>query len=661
MSLTEYRKKRHFDRTSEPKGKVKKSKGQLRFFVQKHAASHTHFDFRLELDGTLKSWAVPKGPSMNPLNQRLALQVEDHPIEYGNFEGAIPKGNYGAGTVMVWDLGNYRERNSKGRKDSEIALKKGLIEGKLTLILEGEKLRGEFALVKLKGKEGNAWLLVKKRDEEANFRRTLVTEDRSALSGRSMQEIAREAESQGAVWTSGKRVTPPRKEASSLPHRLKPLVPVEGKKPDSSWVVGPDVQGTRAIAEVENQAKLHSRSLIPLNSRFPKVIKDLSALSHTAVLDGEILDERFIIWDLLYLDGKDWREESWSKRRAQLEKLRVPKGVSLIEMKEPDSGFAIARDPKGVYHSGVRREWVRYKVSPGGAKKESSERPPLTHPSKIFFPRDKITKSDLAKYYEAVAPFLLPHLKDRPMSLHRQPDGITVEGFYQKDMSGYVPKRVKTVRITSVSAGKTINYPVCQDLWTLLYLVNLGCIELHPWLSRTDALDRPDYALIDLDPDDNPFDEVVAVAREFEKILKAIKAPSFVKTSGATGIHILVPTGGKFSYDDTRGFVETLCAKVHERFPKNTSMERNPARRRGKIYLDYLQNRRGQTMASPYCVRPKPRAPVSTPLEWSEVKRGLDPGKFTIRTILSRLEKMGDVWSDLYRRGCDLSACLERL
>jgi bifunctional non-homologous end joining protein LigD len=494
MSLKEYRKKRKFHRTPEPKGKESGSGTKtLRFFVQKHDATRVHFDFRIELDGVLKSWAVPRGPSMNPLDQRLAVRVEDHPIEYGSFEGVIPKGNYGAGTVMLWDSGTYVDRATGGGPDQLKILREGLAKGRLTLVLSGKRLKGEFALVRLRTSrsESNAWLLIKKRDSSARFSLvpTVKDSDRSIASKRTMSQIDHQSKGGKAVWISKR----------------------------------------------------------PLQRAIPK----------------------------------------------------------------------------------------------------TSDKPPISHKDKVFWPKEGFTKGDLVQYYERISPYLLPHLKDRPESLRRQPDGLRNPGFFQKDMVGFVPRRIMTKKIFSQSTGKTVNYVLCQDQWTLLYLVNLGCIEFNPWLSRADHLDKPDFVVIDLDPDGNSYNEVVKVAKEVHKVLTLAGVKSWAKTSGASGMHICVPTKARYDFDTTRRFAELVCQIVHQRFPDLTSIERNPARRRKKIYLDFLQNRRGQTLAAPYCVRPLPGAPVSTPLKWSEVKTGLKPSSFTMFNIERRLKRVGDLWRPL--------------
>jgi bifunctional non-homologous end joining protein LigD len=280
----------------------------------------------------------------------------------------------------------------------------------------------------------------------------------------------------------------------------------------------------------------------------------------------------------------------------------------------------------------------------------------------VFWPKDGYTKGDLIAYYREVAPVILPHLRDRPMSLNRHPDGIEGESFFQKDVSHRPPPPwVETATIPTDSRRKYIKYVVCQDERTLLYLANFGCIELNPWLSRVGSLDRPDFLVIDLDPQDLPFARIIEVAKAVHKTLDGADIESLCKTSGKRGLHICVPLGARYSYEVARQFAQVVANLVHQQLPKSTSVVRNPALRRERVYLDYLQNSRGQTLAAPYSVRPAPGATVSTPLRWSEVRRGLDPSKFTIRTIAKRLERLGDLWERIRGPAVEVEEHLERL
>jgi bifunctional non-homologous end joining protein LigD len=511
MSLKKYQEKRKFDRTPEPRGSRRRSRGPLRFVVQKHWASRLHYDFRLELDGTLKSWAVPKGPSLKPDDKRLAVMVEDHPLEYASFEGIIPEGNYGAGTVMVWDEGNYCSRQTADRAESERLLREGLEKGHLTFVLYGQKLKGEYALIKLKRGGASEWLLVKKRDQWASDK-DVTREDISAASGRTREEIA--------------------------------------------------------------------------------------------------------------ADGKVWHSSRPSRRGSSTRGVIIKTPATAADL--PD--------------------------------------PPLTNLTKVFWPNEGYTKGDVLSYYRGVAEVMVPYLRDRPESLNRHPNGINGKNFFQKDASRQPPPDwVTTVLVPPGKAEKEINYILVQDRASLLYIANLGCIEINPWNSRVQSLEQPDYVIIDLDPNEAEFPHVIEAAQAVHKLLDRAGAESLCKTSGKRGLHIYVPLGARYGYDLALQFVDLISRLVNLQLPATTSLIRSPALRRGKVYLDVGQNHRSQTVAAVYSVRPYPGATVSTPLKWQEVRKGLDPAKFTIRTMAKRLDKVGDLWKPILGPGVDLAECLERL
>jgi bifunctional non-homologous end joining protein LigD len=827
MALDKYKIKRKFNDTPEPKGKKKSSAGPLRFVVQKHAASHLHYDLRLELDGVLKSWAVPKGPTLDPSEKRLAMMVEDHPYDYRTFEGTIPKGNYGAGEVIVWDEGFYSAPGSLERKAAERTLKNGLDKGDLKFILYGHKLKGEFVLAKMKGKEDNAWLLIKKKDRYASSRDVREL-DRSVRSSRRLPDPAKANE------PAGKRVAFKPGVRSAMPHKLKPMLATVASEPfdRKGWIFEIKHDGFRAISHVYAGRKpiIYSRNDLPLNARFPEIVEALRAIPHKAVLDGEIvaLDEkgisrfqllqnfhreprgslRYYAFDILYLDGRDLRGLTLRERKTILRDILLDSEVvrysDHIEEKGRDFYFeakrlglegVIAKSEESPYRTGTRSsEWLKIKIvneqeaviagftAPRGSRKRigalvlgvyegneliyightgggleknleaiykkllrlktdtvpfrkvpktntpvtwvlpklvcqvkfqewtsgglmrqpiflglredkkpkevRGEKPApqeekqteenvvpkkggvliddhvveLSNLDKVYWPREKYTKRDLISYYREIAPVILPYLIDRPESLHRHPDGIEGESFFQKDVDHMPPRWASVAEIYSESNGKNIRYLVCQNEATLVYMANLGCIELNPWLSRADSLERPDFALFDLDPEKIGFAAVVQAAQEVHRVLDSLEAPSFVKTSGATGLHIVVPLAAKYEYEQVKQFAEIVMRLVHRKLGKTTSLERSPEKRQRKVYLDFLQNRKGQTMAAPYCVRPRRGAPVSMPLAWKEVKIGLDPAKFTIRNALARVDKKDDLWEPLQEaEGVDMARALERL
>nr|WP_314495414.1 DNA ligase D [uncultured Chryseobacterium sp.] len=287
----------------------------------------------------------------------------------------------------------------------------------------------------------------------------------------------------------------------------------------------------------------------------------------------------------------------------------------------------------------------------------------LTNQDKIYFPKDKISKGDVVEYYQSVAEYLLPHLKNRPLSLNRFPSGIDQSGFYQKDTGDTFPDWIKTTKVHSESTDKYIDYAICNDKATMAYLNNLGCIDFNPWNSSLPDLDHPDYLVLDLDPSKkNSFDHVIETAQQVREVLDAIKIKGYCKTSGSTGIHIYIPMGGSYDDDQVKDFAHILMKQVNDKLPKITTLERSLQKRDDKkIYLDYLQNRQGQTLASVYSLRPKEGAAVSMPLEWDELKKGLKPTDFNIENALQRIKAKGDLFKPVLGKGIDMMKALELL
>ncbi len=818
MGLGKYFSKRAFGRTPEPRGHVKKtSEKHLAFVVQEHHASRLHYDFRLELDGVLKSWAIPKGPSLDPSEHHLAVHVEDHPYEYRTFEGVIPEGNYGAGNVIIWDEGHYEPRQETHDPGAE--LRKGLKKGHLTFVLHGKRLQGEFALIKMHGDDEKAWLLVKKDDEFAT-KKDVLSEDTSIKSGRKVDDV-------GAYNKLPDLSSYPK----HAPWRAKPMLCTLIDEPFSqdNWLFEIKWDGYRAVGSKQgSEAALYSRADNDFSLHFPPVFEALRELKHDVILDGEItvIDENgkphfewlqnwrrephgtlaYYIFDILWCNGRDVRKMPLIERKKLLQTVLPPdslirysdhveadgnglfeqvqgQGLEGIVAKQADSeyrenvrgnqwlkikthlrqevvigGFTEPRGGRkylgalivGVYekgqfvyvgHSGggipddqrkslrekleklerrsspfatepkpnapvhwvrpsivaemsfsewtddgfmrhpvfeglrpdkkpvqVRKEKPQPKAKPTTGKehamitslKNDQNELSLTHLDKVFFPKHKYTKGDLINYYREVASYMLPYLKDRALSLLRQPDGITGQAFFQKNME-HLPDWVPSADIYSDSHKDTLHWMVGGTLDTLLYAVQLGSIEINPWNSRIQSLDRPDWIVIDLDPEGVTFNDVIAVAQTVKKISDEWKIPSYPKTSGKTGIHIYIPMKAKYTYDQAKDFAHLFAMEVSRREPKRTSIERMPAKRPNKIYVDFLQNREGQTLAAPYSVRPTPDASVSTPLHWDEVIPGLKPSDFTIKNMPDRLKKVGDLWKPVMGTAIDLVAVLQRI
>ena len=882
--LQEYRKKRSFDKTPEPTGGKAGGK-KLTFVVQKHDASRLHYDFRLELNGVLKSWAVPKGPSLDPADKRLAMMVEDHPYNYRDFEGIIPEGNYGAGTVIVWDEGTYEPLESAGSKvAAEKILEKELKAGSLKIRIHGKKLKGEFALVHIHGKEENAWLLIKHKDEYAG-KGDITKKDKSVLSGRTLHQVetdkkarqwtGKPAENKAAPPKAGKKAgpaeappspgspvpTPSKGKKAPRPVHVKPMLatlveePFDGK----DWLYEIKWDGYRAVASLQkSRVGLESRNNISFNEKFV-VIKDaLAELGINAVLDGEVvaLDKEglasfqqlqgylkhgkeaslvYYVFDILWYEGRDLTQLPLLERKQLLEAIlpdnhdvvrysghvfekgkaffaaALKKGLEGIMAKRCDSlyvmnsrsqswlkiknnqrmevvigGYTRGRESrkyfgavilgkyegrtlKYVGHSGsgfdsqglkdlyarfqplitekcpfnpepktnMPATWVKpelvcevkftevtdegylrhpifmglredkkgseeknvkvvkapvsrskakepektarksrvkraEKPAPGenliGPEEKGKEVVIAGHPlqftnvQKLYWKKEKIRKGDLLNYYHSIAEYILPYLADRPQSMNRFPDGIDGPHFYNKNVGDHAPSWIKTLEYASGEEGKSTKYLVATDESSLLYMANLGCIEMNPWHSRVRNPEKPDWCIIDLDPDTtNTFKQVMEAAKLTRDLLESVGVTSWCKTSGSTGMHIYIPLGATYSYDQSKMLAELVVGFVHGQIPDFTSVERSPAKRKGKLYLDFLQNRPTQTIAAPYSLRPKPGATVSMPLHWEELRPSLQTSDFTIHNALERIRHEGDIFKPVLGKGIDLKKVLQKI
>lgn len=810
QALRKYFAKRKFNQTPEPQGKKPRRHKKLAFVVQKHHASQLHYDFRLELDGVLKSWAVPKGPTLDPHERHLAIMVEDHPYEYRTFEGTIPEGNYGAGEVIIWDRGTYQPREKT--QDPEQTIRRGIKKGHLTFLLDGEKLKGEFALIKLHNRNEDAWLLMKKDDEYASA--TDVTQqNKSVVSGKAVEALARKPSLDNY----------PR---SPMPRNIKPMLATLVDEPFSreGWLFEMKWDGYRAIGTRHNDGvELYSRNGLDFLPKYPEVGEALRTLKHDVVLDGEIVivDKHghphfealqnwgrtkegtlvYYVFDILWYDGHDLSGMPLLQRK-QLLKATLPQRHSLFvysddvvtegkklfaEIQKQGLEGVVAKKADSPYREGIRsQEWLKIKthqrqeVVIGGftegrktrkhigalllgvydqgqlqfvghtnagipdkerqqlrekldaieqAHSPFSEEPkpntvvhwvkpqlvgevsfsewtkedmmrqptfeglrpdkkpkdvhreypkktnktaspsatkyphiPFTHLDKIFWPEHGYTKGDLIHYYESISDVLLPSLKDRPHSLHRQPGGYQDFGFFQKDTSTiHLPPFTHTTTVHSDSTNEDVRYLVVKNTETLLYMAQLGCIEINPWSSRVGHLSKPDWGVMDLDPEGVTFKDVVQVAQTVHQVCDEWHIPHYPKTSGKTGIHIFIPMGAKYSYEQVKDFVHLIAIEVNKRLPTLTSLERLPAKRRHRVYLDYLQNNEGQTLATVYSVRPTKDATVSAPLHWDEVTTRLTPEKFTIKNMPKRLKDVGDMWQPVRDKGIDLKKILDEL
>ncbi|MGE0633761.1 MAG: non-homologous end-joining DNA ligase, partial [Pseudobdellovibrionaceae bacterium] len=529
---------------------------------------------------------------------------------------------------------------------------------------------------------GNVWLpKQKKQDPKATQTRVIKTAKRKA----EKTVVKKPVVAKKSEKMTNAKVDP-------LPRKNKPMIATNSRYAVSGtdWVFEPHLNGLRALAEVEGKRVFfYSKSGLPYEKKFPQIVEDLKSLDCTAVFDGEVITNKgkpfYVIYDLLYYKGKDLRKDSLRERKSLLEQLS-PRGknIGVINRLKKPEAISVAKNLKSFYKAGTSSDWLLVQTSATTPLKKNAREPKiaptkvplpkssktalkfpasnleearLTNLEKVFWPEEGITKGDLLEYYKSISAYILPYLLDRPESLNRQPNGIAAPGFYQKDMTGHIPRWLKTVRYFSESANKSIDYVLVQDERSLLYIVNLGCIEINPWFARIQKPNHPDFMVIDLDPDGNSFDHVIEIAHEVHKILDSVGASNFCKTSGATGIHIGVPTGAKYNFDEVREFAEMVCRIIAKKYPATTSIDRNPNRRKGKIYLDFMQNRRGQTLASAYCVRPKSGAPVSMPLSWSELKIGIKPIQFHMKNALHLISKRKDPWRGVLGSPIDLEKC----
>jgi len=788
-ALTKYRKMRDFSRTAEPRGELRKTRSPkakaapaLTFVVQRHDARRLHYDFRLELDGVLLSWAVPKGPSMDPHDKRLAVETEPHPLEYAKFEGTIAKGEYGAGSVQIWDHGAWKPEGDP---------QKGYERGRLSFELFGEKLHGAFHLVRTNGMGGSKleadakknWLLMKAKDEFVEPR-------------------------DGAA----KRAPPPRKSGAPVPDTLEPELAtlVSGAPDGDEWVHELKFDGYRLIAVLEGgTVRLLTRNGNDWTERMPALAGALARVKHDAVLDGElvVLDEHgvsnfqrlqnslsagssaelvYYAFDLLFLDGADRRAQPLVERKRALDALlkEAPASVRKVlrasehvvgrgaEFFRTACGLGVegivSKRAAAPYRAGRGRDWLKVKclkrqefvivgfTDPGGSRShfgalllavrgergfvyagrvgtgfseaslgelrsaleplgttqqlelenaprgahargvhwvepklvcevaftgftedgllrhptfqglrddkrpeevraEREEDPPaparksapplraapdypLTHPEKVLYPEQGITKRELLDYYALVAERMLPHVAGRPLTLVRCPSGHGKPCFFQKHPGKGTPEGVRSVPLAEKNG--TEPYSVVDDVRGLFGLVQLGALEIHTWGSHAADPDQPDLVVFDLDPDPSvEFGRVCDCARELRDIFTSAHLESFVKTTGGKGLHVCVPITPEFAWEQVSDFSRRIAEALVRQAPERYVATASKAKRRGKIFIDYLRNTRGATFVAPYSTRARDGAPIALPVAWEELGAELDPLRFTLRNVSARLKE----------------------
>ena len=856
-SLATYRAKRDFAVTREPSGETPAPPAdRARFVVQKHAATRLHYDLRLEHDGVFLSWAVTRGPSRDPHDKRLAVQVEDHPIDYGDFEGTIPEGQYGGGTVMLWDRGWWAP-------EPGFDVDKGLKKGELKLVFAGERLKGGYVLVRIKhdraGGKKPSWLLIKHHDEFAvepdpGFLEATAT---SIASGRTMDQIAagtgkaptpfimKKAGRAKAVWNSDKaqaEADPPKRtvkrgpKAGAMPGFVAPQLCRLVDRPPSGagWVHEIKFDGYRMQLRVEGGGvSLKTRKGLDWTAKFPAIAKAAAGLAD-GLLDGEVVavdadgspdfaglqaalsegktdDLIFFAFDLMYAGGENLRDLPLSERKARLKAL-LGEGSDRIRYVEhfTSGGEAVLRSAcrmslEGIvskrldapYRSGRGEAWTKSKCraghevvigawtttgnafrsliagvyrdgklihvgrigtgfgqgavarilprlktletdrspftgpnaprggadvhwvhpelvaeieyagftgdgalrqaafkglredkpaaeveaeapapaekaeladpapargKPAGASKPVVMGGTLSSPDKPLWPAQgaapPVTKLDLARYYEAVGAWMMPHIQGRPCSIVRVPDGIDGQRFFQRHAMKGSSALIDEVTV----AGERKPYLQVDRIEALAALAQAGAAELHPWNCLPGQPEVPGRLVFDLDPaPDVPFDRVVEGARDIRDRLEALGLTAFCKTTGGKGLHVVTPLKpARLDWPAAKAFAREVCARMAADQPDLYLITMAKAQRDGRIFLDYLRNDRTSTAVAPLSPRARPGAPVSMPLTWTQVRKGLDPMTYTVRTVPGLVGSM-TAWEDYDAGARDLAAAIKRL
>lgn len=672
--IQSYQNKRGFSQTPAPPPRKQLRKlTEPVFVVHRHEARRLHYDLRLQVAGVLKSFAVPKGFSFDPEVKHPAVRIEDQPLESEHFAGVIPQGQGDAALTTIWDRGPYELLNGPWEA--------AIVSGQIELRMRGSFLRGEWHLVKLK-KEQDQWLVFKTRDI-----------------------YAREKEGTPvslALLNVPRRPMPQRLSRMEIGDRSSLFV-----HPD--WLYEPLLPGLRLLAEKKGARVRFRGARRRLNSVAGRVIAALQGVrAENAIIDGILVclddDNRpcsltlertllgeqskpifYYAFDLLYYDEWDLRDFSLAERKAALSSI-LPRHSAVVyvdhernraaELFETVSAVGlrgiVAKSSASPYRRGPSDDWMwipagRTPRRPRGPhqRKHRSTRTRsvvFTNRSKVLWPRAGYTKGDLIDYYEEMADWLLPYLRDRPLSLNRFPNGIAGDSFFQKDTPEHAPDWLQTILVESKQHDEVeTRFLLCNDRSTLLYVANRAAIELHPWSSRRESLESPDWAVLVLDSTTDDFSVVVRVARAVEELLRELELRPYLKTSGAQELHIYIPLVAGYTYEQVRMFCEDVARAIAIREPALATIERSKPRRDGKVYIDFLQNRQGPTVVAPYVVRPVPAASVSAPLAWEELTDDLHPSNFTITNIAARAAQLGDLFASTLHDCQDLLPAIDSL
>lgn len=816
-ALSRYHGKRDFSRTPEPRAGGRAGKGALSFVIQKHHASHLHYDFRLELDGTLKSWAVPKGPCLDPTVKRMAVHVEDHPISYADFEGTIPPKQYGAGTVIVWDRGDWLPDGDA---------RKGLAAGKLKFELRGEKLNGHWTLVRMHGKGDEThepWLLIKERDDEARDLAdydVLQAQPASVLTGRGVDEVDSPPKKATHAKTAARKAATKKPSAKpakkvALPATLQPQLATLAASPPSSpgdWLYELKFDGYRLLTRIDKgKVRCFTRNGHDWTDKLPTLAKALAKLSTDAAwLDGEITVEgengapdfqalqnafdrgatsSIVYWlfDAPFLDGQDLRDTPVEERRAQLARLlgkRPPAPLRLSEAfdasprdllassarigfegivgKRKGSAYEPRRSPDwiklknqqrqefviggytapkgtragfgalllGVHDEatgrlrycgnvgtgfdadrladikarldklatgdcpftptprGVKAQWVKPTLvaevsfgewtredrvrqavfqglradkrardirretaqppeAPATKKSKGATKPmaqKISHADRVIDAHSGITKGELAAYYDSVATLMLPHLRGRPVSLVRAPEGVGGELFFQKHVQS---REIPGVRLLDPALDPG-HEPLLQiDGKTgLLGAAQMNVIELHTWNATSRAIGKPDRMTFDLDPGEGvAWQQIQEAAMLVRTLLDELGLPSFLKTSGGKGLHVVVPIRRQYDWDTVKGFSQAVVAHLAQTIPSRFVAKSGPRNRVGKVFVDYLRNGFGATTVSAWSARSRPGLGVSVPLAWDELPVLTGAAQWTVANAGERFGTGNKPWA----------------